>query len=458
MSLVRPNLKLCSLIHHLLGAGPGDCFCVDAEGFAFDRGKWLAALGSVGHGAVFEGKSRMPPPSYIGRNLRITASDKQTFVTLRLGPALRCDDPSSSWLGLPFPGTPSIFVGAGGQVGAWAIQSLMPTNTTRRSARLRQQILAFGAKHHLLRNIVPLQIDAQESPLLALCRQVVGDVDKPLDIAFRLGTGMRNRKTTIILSDGSLPNGYAFLQLADIPMANSYIKSSSRMMSRLCSIPSLRSAIPKLIYEGEWHGRQVLAMEGLDIMPMLSDGIPPVLLDFLADLYKETGYRAPLMDSPFFQWASELCTRLGEPSQSTLVRLKDAFEDSSVAFGCCHRDFDYKNAVSSLSGAKVIDWEWAKDGWPAPIDGLGFLTFRPDITWSIDDDPRQVCRTLLESMERRRTAIRQLLARYGVLDTQARAYMSLLFLDRGLNAFERTGKLNGAINNTLKIAQELAGA
>jgi hypothetical protein len=203
-------------------------------------------------------------------------------------------------------------------------------------------------------------------PLEVLVREVTGESEPVFSLS--VGTETRFQKLTLqVMRPSGEILGYIKLPLT--AAAAERVRHEAEALNRLCSYPTLRSHIPRMLYSGEWGEGAILFESGGPSRP------GPVQFDRECSEFLQLLWGVHKTEKPgqiLWEEVAARC-RKAEPilssgwralSQAALARAKRELDGVMVPCGVAHGDFAPWNMRVGDGGLYVHDWECAS--WEAP--------------------------------------------------------------------------------------------
>lgn len=201
--------------------------------------------------------------------------------------------------------------------------------------------------------------------------------------AFFLGTEGCHRKVTIqVMDKEGIILGY--IKVADNENIDRLLENEAKILRDLLRLEIVNGLFPKVIYQGELKGTNVLILDTLKTAKStFSSKLSEKHIEFLAEIFQKSMVRCNFWESAFVRILRQRLKiieaerqeigRLIDVYRKALDYVKKEIENKEIPFGLCHRDFTPWNTFFHNDKLYVFDWEYAEREYPPMLDIFHYI-------------------------------------------------------------------------------------
>ncbi len=194
-------------------------------------------------------------------------------------------------------------------------------------------------------------------------------------VSLYVGSPRANRKPVLqaLTPDGEV---LGFVKVGVNPLTHELVRNEAASLTFLASVPLAHLQPPRLLYHGQWRGREVLVQQAFPASrPARNHAELNSAMAEVAGLRGLT--RLPAARSPYWQGLRSRLRvlardELADPLLHVLGRLEAAQGAANVTFGSWHGDWTPWNMTMSGGRALVWDWERFETGVPVGYDAVHY--------------------------------------------------------------------------------------
>lgn len=220
--------------------------------------------------------------------------------------------------------------------------------------------------------------------------ELIKEIFKRSDLEYAIFTGTEgtHQKITIqVMNKKGEILGY--IKLSENDDIDKLLKNEAEILGDLLGLELKSGLFPKVIYNGELKGTNVLILDTLkSVHSTFSSKLSDRHINFLSEIFLKTARVSKYMESRFSESLRErledLKNRRLETERLEIKGLKDLYERSldyvdkeigrvEIPFGLCHRDFTPWNTFFYNGQIYAFDWEYAKRDYPPMLDIFHFI-------------------------------------------------------------------------------------
>jgi thymidylate kinase len=248
-------------------------------------------------------------------------------------------------------------------------------------ARAAKSCLAAGLLTGLLQPLLPQgegdwAAEPRSACLLEFLKEVLGRRD--LCFAISLGTPGGHRKPVIQVHEAS-GRILAYAKIGWNEPTRELVRHEADMLQRLPAERFKCLALPRMLYQGQWHERLVCVQSVPEMKVIRAPSVLTLaFLEALSELAALDTQLIPLAKSSF--WENLMCWTgsmenacYGTVLREVLKRIRDRLGERELPFHFCHGDFVPWNALVAGGRPFLFDWEYARGHWLPGYDLFHFL-------------------------------------------------------------------------------------